>query len=129
MLIASGGLMAQEQQDSGFRLGHIQNSNNMNDSQTHPPQTGINNVVVESIQSIDKCYRGMHEGFNEDIIGDYIIKPLYKMIAIDPDSLCKRYLDSLKNGSPFEVNIPTYIPFVSINGEKYCKSVQQPPRC
>jgi hypothetical protein len=92
------------------------------------PQASINNVIAQSLGSINECYRGVHEFFNDDLVGWALEKSMNLLFreAAKPGGLCDQYL---KHASeiPFEISVPL-LPWLSVNTEKLCKLIQH-PRC
>jgi hypothetical protein len=85
------------------------------------PQAAINNVIAQSLESINECYRGVHAFFNDDLIGWGLEKATDLLFreAARPGGLCDQYLKYASN-FPLEISVPMF-PWLSINIEKLCK--------
>jgi len=92
------------------------------------PQASINSVLSQSLASIDECYRGMHQFFNDDLIGSTLQRGMDMLFhsATQPGGVCDLYTRNAAN-IPFEISVPL-LPWLSVNTEKLCKLLRH-PRC
>jgi hypothetical protein len=60
------------------------------------PQQDVNNILSASLGSIDDSYRGQHQYFNDDVIGNLI----EKVVDALGDNVLKPFLSGLQRGDP-----------------------------
>ncbi len=87
-------------------------------------QNQANEILNQSLGSIDKCYNVPHRWFKDDLAARAFDELLKK--AAEPNGLCDQYVKHMSE-MPFEISVPL-LPGVSMNTEKLCKLIQH-PRC
>lgn len=90
------------------------------------PQTQVSNIINQSLTSINECYRGMNQYFNDDFIGWALRNALSGLSTkiLEPNGLCDQYV---RGDLPVDISIPV-MPGVSIDVKKLCPLLQN-PRC
>jgi len=86
------------------------------------PQASVNNILNQSLGSINECYRGVHEYFNDDVVG-WAMKQVFTKAA-EPGGICDQYLQHSAE-IPLELSVPL-LPGISMNTEKVCKLIKRP---
>jgi len=88
------------------------------------PQAGVNEILNQSLGSVDECYRGMHSYFNDDIVG-YLASAGFSAVIkvlVQPGGVC----DQLKRYSDLPVSFSLSFGPLSVSLDKLCPFLQRP---